>query len=99
MALQSITASVPKISNNVGDSLSPSVFIRPEPFVDGDHAALFLSLPKRRLLELARAGTLPAHPVGDGSRKTWRFRLTELASALEARLNSDRQFPAPEGEI
>jgi hypothetical protein len=71
----------------------------PEAYVDADRAANFLSLRRRRVLELARKGTIPAHPLGDGCRKTWVFRLTELASAMQSSLNSDRQFPAPEGKI
>ena len=53
-----------------------------ERFVDADEAATFLSLTRRRILELARAGKLPAHPIGDGARRVWRFRLSELANVL-----------------
>ena len=53
-----------------------------ERFVDADEAAKFLSLNRRRILELARAGKLPAHPIGEGARRLWRFRLSELAKAL-----------------
>jgi excisionase family DNA binding protein len=56
----------------------------PERFVDADEAAEFLSLSRRRVLDLARARKLPAHPIGDGSRLVWRFRLTELAAAMAA---------------
>lgn len=56
-----------------------------EPFVDSVQAAKFLSLKPRRLLELARAGHLPAYPLGDGQRKVWRFRLSELSQALKDR--------------
>jgi len=55
-----------------------------EQFVDADEAAKFLSLNRRRILELARAGRLPAHPIGEGARRLWRFRLSELANALSA---------------
>jgi excisionase family DNA binding protein len=55
-----------------------------ERFVDADEAAKFLSLNRRRILELARAGKLPAHPIGEGARRLWRFRLSELANALSA---------------
>jgi len=55
-----------------------------EQFVDADEAAKFLSLNRRRILELARAGKLPAHPIGEGARRLWRFRLSELADALPA---------------
>jgi len=53
-----------------------------ESFVDADEAAKFLSLSRRRVLGLARAKKLPAHPIGDGSRRVWRFRLSELAVAI-----------------
>lgn len=53
-----------------------------EGFVDADEAGKFLSLNRRRILELARAGKLPAHPIGDGARRVWRFRLSELAAAV-----------------
>jgi hypothetical protein len=53
-----------------------------EPFVDALQAAEFLVIRPRRLLELARAGDIPAHPIGRGKRKTWRFRLSELAEAM-----------------
>lgn len=53
-----------------------------EQFVDADEAGRFLALNRRRILELARTGKLPAHPIGDGARRVWRFRLSELATAL-----------------
>ena len=55
-----------------------------EPFVDADEAGKFLSLPRRRVLDLARAGKLPAHPIGDGARRVWRFRLSEIAAAVSS---------------
>jgi len=55
-----------------------------ERFVDGDEAAEFLSLTRRRILELTRAGKLPGHPIGEGTRRVWRFRLSELANAVAA---------------
>jgi len=54
----------------------------PEAFVDATRAGEFLSLKPRRVLELARAGHLPAYPIGAGKRRVWRFRLSELATAL-----------------
>jgi excisionase family DNA binding protein len=53
-----------------------------EHFVDADEAAKFLSLTRRRVLDLARSGKLPGHPIGDGARRVWRFRLSELAAAV-----------------
>ncbi len=56
----------------------------PERFVDADAVATFLSITRRRVLDLARAGLLPAHPIGDGARRVWRFRLSEIAAAITA---------------
>ncbi len=57
-----------------------------EPFVDADTVASFLSLTRRRVLELAREkGGVPSHPVGTGPRKTYRFRLSEVADWLQRR--------------
>jgi hypothetical protein len=56
-----------------------------EPFVDANRAAEFLVITRRRILEMSRAGEIPAHPIGDGKRKQWRYRLSELADALVAK--------------
>lgn len=71
-------------------------WVEPEPFVDAHRAAEFLFLTPRRVLELARKGRIPAHPLGDGVRKVWRFRLSELAAAMgSCAVNYTRQSPAP----
>lgn len=57
----------------------------PEPFVDAVVAAEFLKIKRRRILELARAGVLPSYPLGEGVRRVWRFRLSELSAAMEQR--------------
>ena len=56
-----------------------------EPFVDPNRAAEFLSITRRRMLEMARAEEVPAHAIGEGTRKMWRFRLSELAEAIVAK--------------
>jgi hypothetical protein len=55
-----------------------------EGFVDADTAGKFLSLNRRRILELARSGKLPGHPIGDGARRVWRFLLSEIAAAVSS---------------
>ena len=55
-----------------------------ERFVDADEAGKFLSLNRRRILELPRAGRLPGHPIGVGTRRVWRFRLRELAASISS---------------
>lgn len=56
--------------------------MQPESFVDAQKAAEFLSITRRHLLELARGGAIPAHALGDGRRRLWRFRLSELAESV-----------------
>ena len=71
----------------------------PEPFVDAKEAGKFLCLRPRRVLELARRGVIPAYPLGQGKRRVWRFRLSEIAEAVRARsVDYSRQFPAPRQE-
>lgn len=50
-----------------------------EPFVDEHVIARFLDITPRRVLEMARVGEIPAHPIGSGIGKTWRFRISEIA--------------------
>ena len=70
-----------------------------EPFVDAVETGRFLQLRPRRVLELARQGAIPAYPLGTGPRRVWRFRLSEVASALRSSsVNYPRQSPAPEEE-
>lgn len=70
-----------------------------EPFVDADQAARFLSLRRRHVLELARRGAIPAHPLGEGPRRVWRFRLSEVAFAISSQeIDCRGQSPAPEQE-
>jgi hypothetical protein len=52
---------------------------QPERFVDAATAAAFLSITRKYLLKLSRLGLIPAHPFGVGSRKQWRYRISELA--------------------
>jgi hypothetical protein len=64
-----------------GHALPPN----PEPFVAADVAAEFVGIKRRFLLALARKGIAGAYPLGGGIRRTWVFRLTELASAIVRR--------------
>lgn len=52
----------------------------PERFVDATTAAAFLSITRKYLLKLSRLGLIPAHPFGVGSRKQWRYRISDLES-------------------
>jgi hypothetical protein len=67
------------------EELEGTVMSEIEPFVDAERAAAFIGLQRRRLMQMARAGEIPAHPIGTGQRRTWRFRLTELSQAITSR--------------
>lgn len=92
------TATKPQPGSLPCQAIPRATEVRPEPFVDARKAAEFLSLRPRRVLELARQGAIPAYPLGNGYRRVWRFRLSELAAAIEARIRCTWQFPAPKGE-
>ena len=64
---------------------SPRAAGIPERFVDSETAAEFLSVRQKWILLMARQGELPAHPLGQGQRRIWRFRLSELSKAMEER--------------
>jgi hypothetical protein len=51
---------------------------QPERFVDANVAAAFLSISRKYLLKLSRLRVVPAHPVGIGSRKQLRYRISKL---------------------
>ena len=77
--------SIPAQLGTVATSAGPSR----EYYVDAAEGALFLKMDRRTLLQKARQGRIPAHPMGDGPRKTWRFLLSELDAWLRRRVNSD----------
>ena len=53
-----------------------------EPFVDADAVAAFLQIKRRQVLELTRAGKIPAHSLLGSRRKVWRFKLSEVDAAI-----------------
>ena len=56
--------------------------------MDAARAAEFLAMSRKTLLALARKGHVPGHPVGQGVRKVWRFRLSELDSWMRTEVLS-----------
>lgn len=69
------------------DQISPSLPML-EPFVDAERAAQFLAMSRKSVLALARKGHLPGHPVGQGIRKVWKFRLSELDGWMQKEVTS-----------
>lgn len=58
-----------------------------------------MSVAIKTLNEWARLDKIPAYPWGDGSRKTWRFKLSELDVWMQRRINSGRRPPLSEGSV
>ena len=80
--LISLGATCFRVLNLRSTTMNPET---PERFVDADEAAKFLSLTRRRVLDLARAGQLPSHPIGHGTRRTRLFRLSEIAGVISGK--------------
>lgn len=76
-----------------------SVTAAPEPYVDVKRAALYLAVAVKTLNEWARLEKIPAYPWGDGIRKTWRFKLSELDEWMQGRINSVRRPPLSERSV
>jgi len=59
-----------------------------EHYVAAAEAAKFLSIHPRTLAQMARQGDIPAHPLGNGQRRLWRFLLSELDVWMRERVHS-----------
>jgi len=67
-----------------------------EPYVSVEKAAQYLDLKPKTLLAKARKGEIPAYPWGDGIRKTWRFKISQLDDWMKSKLHSPRRPPFSE---
>ncbi len=65
-----------------------------EPFVDAEKAAAFLSMSRKMLLDMARKGVAPGHPVGGKARKVWKFRISELEAWMQVDVHSTQRLRA-----
>jgi hypothetical protein len=63
-----------------------------EPFVDAERAATFLDMRRKTLLDLARKGKVPAHPIGFGQRRMWKFRISELEYWMQTEVHSAQRL-------
>lgn len=54
-------------------------------FLNPEEAAQILRIDSRTLVRWARCGYVPAHPLGEGKRKLWRFTEAELIHWLQQR--------------
>ena len=66
---------------------------RANPPLDAKEAASFLKINSRTLVRWARCGYLPAHPLGEGKRRIWRFFEKELLDWIETQENGCARKP------
>ena len=60
-----------------------------EYFVDAGEIARMLGLDRKTVQQMARDGVIPAYPLGEGTRKTWRFLPSEIHEWMQGRVNSE----------
>jgi hypothetical protein len=53
-------------------------------------AAILLEMDPRTLIRWSRSGYVPAHPLGEGRRRMWRFFRDELLAWVAAQSNLGR---------
>jgi excisionase family DNA binding protein len=79
----------PSVSTPNRAKVDPSRSSRP---MDPKEAAEYLRLDARTVTRWARQGYIPAHPLGEGKRKFWRFFEHELIDWLSSQTNNtDRE--------
>jgi hypothetical protein len=66
--------------------------------LDAREAARVLKMDSRTLVCWARRGYIPAHPLGEGKRRIWRFFENELLEWVENQENGCRKKP-PESKL
>jgi excisionase family DNA binding protein len=58
-----------------------------EPYVDAEKAAAFLHVHPKTLMRLARQAKMPAYSFSEGTRRHWRFQLSELDTWMRSKIN------------
>jgi hypothetical protein len=93
MASSSSAAAAGQAQSQVTGTAVSQAFLGFEPYVAAEEAAEFLKITPRRVKEMARAGTIPAHPVDpNADRKEWRFLLSELSARMRDNSGTKRQM-------
>jgi excisionase family DNA binding protein len=67
----------------------PAAAFSHEQYLAPQEAARFLSISAKTLTRFARQGMVPAHPIGDGTRRRWRFLKSELDTWMLGRIHSN----------
>ncbi len=62
--------------------------------LDASEAAAIMRMDSRTLIRWARLGYVPAHPLGEGKRRLWRFIEDEILDWFEKRSEVQKRPPA-----
>jgi excisionase family DNA binding protein len=62
---------------------------RIEQYVSPEEAAAFLKINRLKIIRMARSGSVPAHPLGTGKRRQWRFKLSELDRHMQGGIETN----------
>ncbi|MGA3133774.1 MAG: helix-turn-helix domain-containing protein [Terracidiphilus sp.] len=84
-----INFNIPKESTDTVPSNSRRMKI-----LDASEAAAILRMDSRTLICWARLGHIPAHPLGEGKRRLWRFIEEEILDWFEQRTQVQKRPPA-----
>jgi hypothetical protein len=66
----------------------PDSYSRHEPYADAREGAAFLRMHPKTLMRLARDGVVPAYAFSEGTRRHWRFLISELDKWMRTKVNS-----------
>jgi len=81
--------------NPVNDpSTDPRPAVRRIKILDATEAAAIMRMDSRTLIRWARLGYVPAHPLGEGKRRLWRFIEEEILDWFENRSQVQKRPPA-----
>ena len=88
------TTSIQADTDSRGCEKAPANFSKTKMHIlDAEEAAALIKMDSRTLLRWARLGYVPAHPLGEGKRRLWRFIEDELLEWFENR-SYERKLPA-----
>lgn len=77
---------IPNCESFGGSQLGHAII---EAYVDAEAAAKFLGISRLKIIRMARSGSVPAHPLGTGKRRQWRFKLSELDRHMQGGINTN----------
>jgi hypothetical protein len=76
-----MNTSFPKCESNLSPVPPPKNTF--EPFVSADAVACYVGIERRQVMQLTRAGKLPAYPIdSEAKRKAWRYKLSEVDAMI-----------------